>query len=162
MNTYGKVLFICKGNTCRSPMSATILQHFLQDMDILVESRGMVVLFEEPYNPKAVAAAAKHGMIMPSNSSRQLKNSDFDNNTLVLVMNEDMKNKIYKQYDHAINVYTLNEFADDDSGEVADPYGHGAAAYNDCFEQLSRIISKAAKIIRNNSHAAKQQEQQML
>jgi protein-tyrosine phosphatase len=42
-------------------MAATILANIKQD--IKVESRGMVVLFPEPYNPKAVAIAAKHGNV---------------------------------------------------------------------------------------------------
>lgn len=150
MNTYSRILFICTGNTCRSPMSATIMQQFLQNTDILVESRGMVVLFPEPYNPKAVAVAARHGMIMPSDSTVQLSNSDFDNNTLVLVMNSSMKQKIYENYDRAINVYTLSEFAGAGDIEVADPYGRGIDEYNKCFEQLYVLIEKAAKTIRKN------------
>lgn len=150
MNTYNRILFICTGNTCRSPMSATIMHQFLQDTDILVESRGMVVLFPEPYNPKAVAVAARHGMIMPSNSTIQLLNSDFDNNTLVLVMNSAMKQKIYENYDRAINVYTISEFAGVGDIEVSDPYGRGIDEYNKCFEQLYVLIEKAAGIIRKN------------
>ena len=56
MNRFNKVIFICMGNTCRSPMAATIMTKLMPD--IRVESRGMVVLFPEPYNPKAVAVAA--------------------------------------------------------------------------------------------------------
>ena len=104
MNTYSRILFVCAGNTCRGPMAATIMQQFVQDMGILTDSRGMVVLFPEPYNPKAVAVCAGHGMIMPSNSAAQLENTDFDNNTLVLVMNQSMKQKIYESYDRVCSI----------------------------------------------------------
>lgn len=150
MNTYNRILFVCAGNTCRSPMAATIMQQFVQDMNIITDSRGMVVLFPEPYNPKAVAVAARHGMIMPSNSAIQLQNEDFDNNTLVLVMNDSMKQKIYKSYDRAINVYTLGEFAGGEETEIADPYGRGIEEYNRCFEQLYILIEKAVQIIKKN------------
>lgn len=150
MNTYGKVLFVCMGNTCRSPMAATIMQHFLKDTDMLVDSRGMVVLFPEPYNPKAVAVAAGHGMIMPSNSAKQLTNQDFNNDTLVLVMNAAMKQKIYDNYDRAINVYTLGEFAGEPDVEVADPYGRGLDAYGKCFEELYLLIEKGSEKILQN------------
>ncbi|MBO5459217.1 MAG: protein tyrosine phosphatase [Lachnospira sp.] len=150
MNTYSRILFVCTGNTCRSPMCATIMQHFLQGMNIRVESRGMVVLFPEPYNPKAVAVAARHGMIMPSDSTAQLSNDDFDNNTLVLVMNSAMKQKIYETYDRAINVYTLSEFAGEGELEVADPYAKGIDEYNRCFEQLYVLVEKSAETIRKN------------
>ena len=48
MNTFDKVIFVCNGNTCRSPMAATVMANLKQD--IISESRGMVVLFPEPYN----------------------------------------------------------------------------------------------------------------
>ena len=155
MNTYSRILFVCAGNTCRGPMAATIMQQFVQDMGILTDSRGMVVLFPEPYNPQAVAVCAGHGMIMPSNSAAQLENTDFDNNTLVLVMNQSMKQKIYESYDRAINVYTLGEFAGAGETEIADPYGRGIDEYNQCFEQLYVLIEKAAEIIRKNMEEEK-------
>ena len=147
MNTINKIIFVCNGNTCRSPMAATIMGTFLQDTDILVQSRGMVVLFPEPYNPKAVAVASRHGMIMGSDSTIQIQNDDFDNNTLVLVMDNSMKQKIYNKYDRAINVYTLAEYAGDTEADVSDPYGKGLEEYNHCFDQLYILIEKAARNI---------------
>ncbi len=147
MSNINKVIFVCVGNTCRSPMAATIMSTFLQGTDILVQSRGMVVLFPEPYNPKAVAVASKHGMIMVSDSTKQIENEDFDNNTLVLVMNSNMKKKLYDKYDRAINVYTLSEYAGEGDIEVLDPYGKGMEEYNKCFEQLYILLEKAARNI---------------
>lgn len=158
MNIYKKILFVCVGNTCRSPMAATIMQNELQGASaegtsseqILVDSRGMVVLFPEPYNPKAVAVAAKHGLIMPSNSSIQIQNRDFGSDTLVLVMNPAMKQKIYDTFDRAINVYTLCEFAGVPEREVQDPYGRGIEEYGKCFEEIQELVKKAAdNIIKN-------------
>ncbi len=147
MSNINKVIFVCVGNTCRSPMAATIMSTFLQGTDILVQSRGMVVLFPEPYNPKAVAVASKHGMIMVNDSAKQIENEDFDNNTLVLVMNNNMKKKLYDKYDRAINVYTLSEYAGEGDVEVLDPYGKGMEEYNRCFEQLYILLEKAARNI---------------
>lgn len=128
-------------------MAATIMEKFLQGTDVRVQSRGMVVLFPEPYNPKAVAVAARHGMIMASNTAVQIENDDFGNNTLVLTMNTSMKQKIYHDYDQAINVYTLSEFAGEGDIEVADPYGKGIEEYNKCFEELYVLIEKAVRNI---------------
>ncbi len=144
MINFRKIIFVCQGNTCRSPMAATIMNAKLLEakLDILVESRGMVVLFSEPYNPKAIACAAKHDMIMPNNSASQIKNSDFDRYTLVLVMDSEMKNKIYDNYEDSINVYTLGEFTGISDLEVKDPYGKGTEEYNHVFEQLEEVVEK--------------------
>lgn len=165
MNIYKKIFFVCVGNTCRSPMAATIMRNELQraaeqglgSENIVVDSRGMVVLFPEPYNPKAVAVAAGHGMIMPSNSAAQIQNKDFGSDTLVLVMNPAMKQKLYDTFDRAINVYTLCEFAGAPEQEVPDPYGRGIEEYGKCFEELWKLVRRAAEnIIKNMQEEQKE------
>lgn len=116
--------------------------------NISIESRGLVVLFPEPYNPKAVAVAARHGMIIPNNEACQISNKDFGKNTLVLVMNQPMKAKIYATFDNAINVYTIGEFIGDIDADVKDPYGKGVDEYDRCFVQLQNMIEKAAQNIK--------------
>ena len=146
MKKYSKIIFVCLGNTCRSPIAATILNGLKGDREILVSSRGMVVLFPEPYNPKAVAVSSSHGMIMPSNSARELEEADFGNDTLVLTMTADIKQKIYAEFENPINVYTLQEYAGVEETEaVMDPYGKGIDEYSRCFEQLYVLVSKVAK-----------------
>ena len=139
MNRFNKVIFVCMGNTCRSPMAATIMSNLMPEMRS--ESRGMVVLFPEPYNPKAVAVASRHGMIMPSNVSAQISNDDFSVDTLVLTMNLSMKQKMYDTFDKAINVFTLGELAGEGEVEVPDPYGKGLEEYNRCFSRKMLYFS---------------------
>jgi protein-tyrosine phosphatase len=142
---YNRVIFVCNGNTCRSPIAATIMRDMCRDTDVTVMSRGMVVLFPEPYNPKAVAVCASHGLLMPNNSATQLDGGDFSNDTLILTMSEAQKNKIYAEYENSINVYTLQEYAgEDESAKVDDPYGKGIEEYKQCFDKLHRLVGKAA------------------
>lgn len=147
MKTYSKVIFVCDGNTCRSPMAATILNHLKDGRELLVSSRGMVVLFAEPYNPKAVAVAAARGMIMPNNPACQIKEEDFGNDVLVLAMSEKQKNKLYARFKQAINVYTLMEYAGEGEDEIQDPYGGGMEAYFQCFEEIRGLVEKAAQVL---------------
>ena len=147
MKKYNMIIFVCTANTCRSPMAATIMSSRKKDKDILVSSRGMVVLFPEPYNPKAVAVVSSHGLIMPSKSSRQLEKEDFNNDTLVLTMSDRQKQKIYAQFENAINVYTLEEYVGSQDGDIEDPYGKGIEEYIKCYEKLYILINKAADIL---------------
>ena len=147
MKKYNMIIFVCTANTCRSPMAATIMSSRKGDADILVSSRGMVVLFPEPYNPKAVAVVSSQGLIMPSKSSRQLVKEDFNNDTLVLTMSDIHKQKIYATFENAINVYTLEEYVGSEGGDIEDPYGKGIEEYVKCYEKLYLLISKAADIL---------------
>lgn len=145
MKRYSRVIFVCNGNTCRSPIAATIMNSVKKNRELEVLSRGMVVLFDEPYNPKAVAVCAAHDLIMPNNPATQLAKEDFDNDTLVLTMSKTQKDKIYAEYDNAINVYTLAEYAKEPMElEVQDPMGKGIDEYKKCYDSLYELVSKAA------------------
>lgn len=128
-------------------MAATIMNSLKGDKDIFVSSRGMVVLFPEPYNPKAVAVVSSHGLIMPSKSSIQLEKDDFNNDTLVLTMSDIHKQKIYATFENAINIYTLQEYVGSEGGDIEDPYGKGIEEYSKCYDILYGLISKVADIL---------------
>jgi protein-tyrosine-phosphatase len=142
-------------------MAATILASELKECGIdgiSVESRGLVVLFPEPYNPKSVAVAARHGIIIPNNHATQILETDFGKNTLVLVMNQPMKAKVYATFEQAINVYTIGEFTGDIDADVQDPYGKGVEEYEKCFLQLKDMAKKAVgRILEAKSDMANEQ-----
>lgn len=49
---YDKVIFVCRDNICQSPAAVTILNSIKKDEWLEVSSRGLVVLFSEPYSMK--------------------------------------------------------------------------------------------------------------
>ena len=51
MSKYQKLIFVCTGNTCRSPMAEAIYKNLDKVSNIKVLSSGVVVLFSEPINP---------------------------------------------------------------------------------------------------------------
>ena len=141
MSKYKKVIFVCTGNTCRSPMAEAIFSNLVRDSDIKVSSRGLVVLFGEPINPKAEIVLKKHDLELVNHRAKGLKESEIDENTLVLTMTQDHKRKIMQSYPGAINVYTIKEFAGE-TGDVLDPYGGTLVDYEECFKELARLVKK--------------------
>ena len=91
MSNYSKVIFICRSNTSRSPMAEAIFNSMEDSIDIEVMSRGSVVLFPEPINPKAEVVLNNHNLSVKEHTACQLEKEDIDDNTLVLTMSEALK-----------------------------------------------------------------------
>lgn len=141
MNKYKKVIFVCTGNTCRSPMAATIYKSLETNSDIEVISRGMVVLFPEPSNPKAETVLKSHNLELEQHASKQLKASDIDDHTLILTMTEKQRNNVLEMFEYTDNVYTIKEFVGE-NGDVTDPYGGTLIDYEECYIELARLMKK--------------------
>lgn len=138
---YDKILFVCTGNTCRSPMAEVIFRNLSYDMGIEAFSRGIVVLFPEPSNPKAELVLKNHDLNLEEHMSVQLTKDDINDKTLVLTMTENQRIKILEEFGELEQIYTIKEFAGEE-GDVVDPYGGDLMDYENCFGELSRLIKK--------------------
>ena len=147
MKRYDKLLLVDKEDTAVAPMAEAIMQHRLLLEDILIESRGLVVLFPEPVNPRAAKVLDLKGLEMEEHSSTPLEDDDFDERTLVLTMQQSQKDKILEEYAGAINVFTLREYVGAEE-DPEDPYGGNLEEYETCFEQLWFMTNRLADIIK--------------
>ncbi len=141
MGKYQKLIFVCTGNTCRSPMAEAIYKNFEKVSDMKVISRGLVVLFSEPINPKALLVLEKHEIEINNHSSKGLKEGDIDKNTIILTMTAGHKKKVNELYPEVKDVYTIKEFAGE-MGDVVDPYGGTLMDYEECYIELGRLVKK--------------------
>lgn len=140
MNRYQEVIFVSTGGTCRSILAKAIYRNINTNEDLQIESRGLVVLFEEPVNPKAVAIAKSKGISIEDEKSEQLTMDDFGDDILVLVMTDLLKKKVYDEFENAVNVYSIREFA----GEAIDvevAYGGELTEYGSQFKYLEKLIT---------------------
>ncbi len=141
MVKYNKLIFVCTGNTCRSPMAEVIFRNLDKESNVKVVSRGVVVLFGEPINQKAEVVLKKHDLENSNHISRGLKEADIDESTLILTMTNAQKRKIMDTYPNVKNVYTIKEYAGE-NGDVIDPYGGSLVDYEECYIELARLVKK--------------------
>lgn len=150
--SYEKVIFVCTGNTCRSPMAASILNSRRPKEGpgarLVVESRGLVVLFPEPYNPKMIRVLKDNGVEIQGSEARQLEESDFGETTLILTMTAQQKERLLKDFEKARNVYTVGEFVGEEE-DIADPYGGGMDEYAQSFINVAYFVNRVGEILWN-------------
>lgn len=149
MKKYDKVLFVSHSDTCRGPMAEAILQHKLLLEDILVDSKGMIVLFPEPVNPKARDVLVQHNLELEEHEAVQFSADDFDERTLILTMEKTQKEKIQEEYGEQVrNLYTISEYSKmEDEEDIYDPHGKALEEYGHCFDVLEIIISKLTNVL---------------
>ena len=134
---YRRILFVSSSDSVRGPMAAELLRNCDLKQEYVIGSAGMVVLFPEPANQKAEAIMKSAGMTLAEYNSRQFDQEDIQEDSLVLAIDEAVKEKITAEYGRI-------EFAGDDT-EIPDPYGQPLPVYGECFEALKKLVQKLAE-----------------
>ena len=146
MKKYDRLIFVSNSDTCRGPMAEAILKSKFLLSELEVESRGLVVLFPEPVNQKAEAILASHGLTMKDHTAKMLEQEDFDERTLILVMEDALKQRIFQEHENVQNTWQLSEYIKEET-DVTEPVGGSLADYGACYELLDCMISSLVVVL---------------
>lgn len=135
-----KIIFVCTGNTCRSPIAESVAKHLLPDME--VESRGLYASEGQNISRQSLQIITQHHLPEPSHA-QQFTLNDLDAD-LILTMSTSHKDLIQFQYGRHSNVYTLNEYVNVE-GEIEDPFGGSYEVYEKTFQNIYELIEKIKK-----------------
>jgi protein-tyrosine phosphatase len=144
-----RVLFVCMGNICRSPMAEGAFKHYVREAGlagrIVSDSAGTHGYhIGDPPDPRAQAAASRRGYDLAGLRARQVRPGDFDAFDYVLAMDEANLRWLERLCppQHARKLKLFLEFsADAARREVPDPYYGGA----DGFENVLDLVEQAAQ-----------------
>lgn len=138
-----RVLFVCLGNICRSPLGEAIFNHKASTLGIVADSAGTAA-YHVGENPdhRSIAVAQKHGVPI-SHKARKFVAEDFERFDYILAMDEsnyeDMEASTKSSTEH---LFLLREFDPDANGDlnVPDPYYGGTEGFEKVFQMVSRSV----------------------
>lgn len=138
-----RILFVCTGNTCRSPMAEAILKSKKID-GLEVKSAGIYAAMGSEASAHAKKVLDDH-QIKHDHLSNMLTTESVQWADLILTMTGSHKNAILQQYPQVREkVFTLKEFTGEDYDvDVVDPFGGNLAIYQETFQELDKLITKA-------------------
>lgn len=145
MKRYRKIILAGADNICESIMAEAIFKNISANRPLEIISRGLVVLFPEPVNPKAIEVLEKNHLTASKQYSEELTADDITEDTLILTMKESQAQKILVTMDSVCDVATLRGFVGY-KGDTVTPSGD-LSRYEEAFEHLDLLVKAAAQLI---------------
>lgn len=145
-----RILFVCHGNICRSPMAEYIMKDIVrkagcQDEYYIASAATSTEEIGNSIYPPAKQKLAEYGIKVSSHAARQVVRADYQNFDLIICMDRmNIRNlaRIFPE-DPEHKVKLLMDYTDRTKGtEVADPWytGNFDSTWRDCYEGCTALF----------------------
>lgn len=134
-----KIIFVCTGNTCRSPMAMFLFNKIAKErnLNIVADSAGLAA-YGDPINPNSAKCLAKIGINNINYTSKSLNYYMVDEADLIVVMEHVHKNALLNAGVDSNKILVLSD-------GISDPYGGDEEVYLNCLEKISKGIEELLK-----------------
>lgn len=148
-----RILFVCHGNICRSPMAEFIMKKLVADAGLseMFEIASAATSTEEignPVYPPARRKLAEHGIACDGKTARQLTRRDYDYYDLLVGMDRYNIRNMERMCggDPDDKIHMLMEYAGNARQDVADPWytGDFNATWRDCMNGCRGLLERLA------------------
>ncbi|PVW16518.1 low molecular weight protein-tyrosine-phosphatase [Marixanthomonas spongiae] len=147
-----KILMVCLGNICRSPLAEGLLKAKVDPDKVYVTSAGTGHwhVGEQP-DPRSIAVAKKNNLDITDQRGRQFKAEDFNEFDHIFVMDNSNKENVLKlaktEADRKKVQLILDEIFPGENVDVPDPYYGGDSGFDRVYDMLNQACQSIANRI---------------
>ncbi|MBK0074712.1 MULTISPECIES: low molecular weight protein arginine phosphatase [Bacillus] len=139
-----RVLFVCTGNTCRSPMAEALLRHHGGDK-FEVQSAGVFAYPGSDASVHAKEALAEKGILI-DHAAQQINETLLDWADIVVTMTENHKQIVLGHYpgvEKKLN--TLYGLTEGIGKDISDPFGGSLSIYKETLDEMEKLVQTLLK-----------------
>jgi protein-tyrosine phosphatase len=147
-----KILMVCLGNICRSPLAEGILKSKLFRANVVIDSAGTGAYhINEKPDQRSITIAKKKGIDITSQRARKFLVKDFDEFDIIYVMDNSNYRDVIKMARNEDDIkkvkMILNEVFPNENLDVPDPYVGGNFGFKNVYKMLDEACDIIAKKI---------------